>query len=124
MVSEATGVCTANGACLRALARPPEPPTIDPHTGKETDKPELTLIQPDFLAAMAHTMKRGLKNGRKRDDWKKLNWDEKTRSQYLNALLRHSLFDFDPISVACNAMILWYNDKRAEEMRRGNTCDS
>lgn len=82
---------------------------------KDTSKPQMSLIDGGFLAAQAVSLAAGIKNGRKRDDWRGLTWDEATRNQYIDALLRHVLLDFDPVAVANNCMIIWWKDEEAKK---------
>lgn len=83
-----------------------------PKHRKDTTKPPLSMVNGDFLAAMACNMRDGVRDGRNRDDWMRIEWDSETRAHYMDALLRHAHIDFDPIAVACNAMIIWYNDRK------------
>lgn len=92
---------------------PPKPP--QPLPNKETGKTSFSLLQFDFLTALARHMMQGLKNGRRRDDWKKLDWTPGVRREYMDALLRHTFENFDPIAIAANCMIIWYNDRRTRE---------
>lgn len=108
-------VCTSAG-CPGVLQSYASAPMTIPILGSpafitKDKKPSLTLLAPKFLVAMAEHMQKGLKNGRKRDDWKKLVWDAKTRTMYHDALLRHAL-NGDMLAVACNCMIIWYNDHK------------
>lgn len=83
-----------------------------PKHHKDTTKPPMSMVQGDFLAAMACNMRAGVKDGRQRGDWMRLEWGGETRAHYMDALLRHAHIDFDPVAVACNAMIIWYNDRK------------
>jgi hypothetical protein len=91
------------------------PGILDPNTGKELDKTPYSLVHAPFVASMARNLQLGIKNGRKRDDWKKMEWNPEVRAQYMDALLRHTLEGFDAAAIACNAMIIAYHDGRQKE---------
>jgi hypothetical protein len=90
-------------------------PTPDPAAAKDTTKPRLSLLEGDFLAEMADTMAEGIRDGRSAGSWKDLDWTPETRASYMDALLRHTLLDFDAAAVACNAMIISYNDAKVKQ---------
>lgn len=91
-----------------------------PLPNKPDQKPRPTLVDPDFIMAMAAVMELGLKNGRNREDWKRINTAQ-ALCEYPDALLRHVLDGVNPpleseedhlAAVACNAMILWWHRRR------------
>lgn len=84
---------------------------VDPETKKETDKTPLSLVDFEFVGGMARVLAEGNKNGRVRDDWQLLKWTPEVRAQYMDALLRHTMEEFDPAAIACNAMIIAWHDR-------------
>jgi hypothetical protein len=79
---------------------------------KSDRKTRFALLDFGFLGEMARNMAKGLKSGRAPGDWMGLEWDQETEDQYMNALLRHTLEDFNPAAIACNAMIIWWHTER------------
>lgn len=73
-------------------------------------KTQYHLLDFEFLKSMAEHMAIGAnKNGRAENDWQDLGWTQEVEDQYIDALLRHALEDFNPVAVACNAMIIaWH----------------
>jgi len=90
---------------------------------KDKAKTPFHLIPLDFVAALAVAMAEGLKGTRKSGDWMRLKWDTDTRDHYYSALMRHTRQAMagtvseprDWLSVACNAMILWYHSKKGKQ---------
>jgi hypothetical protein len=88
---------------------------------KNTTKTPFHLVPLDFVAAMAEVMREGLKDGKRQaHDWARLKWTEEVHDHYYDALMRHThqaITDAPNsceswLSVACNAMILWYHSKK------------
>jgi hypothetical protein len=82
-------------------------------------KPEMALVPFDFIAAMADNFERGLKDGRKAFDWKKIEWNDAETLKYFSKLMRHLMSaaegktDCDHLAaVACNAAILWHHERK------------
>lgn len=88
---------------------------LDTNTGKELGKTPYSLVHAPFIAAMARNLQEGIKNGRKRDDWQRMEWNPEVRAQYMDALQRHTLEGFDAAAIACNAMIIAYHDGRQND---------
>lgn len=82
---------------------------------KPEGKPRPSLVDGEFIMAMATIMELGLKNGRKPGDWKRVD-REQALLEYRDAMLRHAFAedcDEDHLAaVACNAMILRWHLQR------------
>lgn len=107
--------CEKCGLSTRVLISMKAPTTLHTPGEKEATvkgagKPRLTLLDSNFLAALALHMEKGIKDGRTADDWRDLEWTDEKRRAYCDALLRHVHLDFDPIAVAANCMMIWVND--------------
>lgn len=81
---------------------------------KPDGKPRPSLVDAGFIMAMAEVMEAGLKGGRNREDWQRVE-RQQAIEEYRDALLRHA-FGQGPederqhlAAVACNAMILWWH---------------
>jgi hypothetical protein len=104
----------------------------DPRLSLDVQKPALgkprpTLVDPEFIEAMAKVMESGLKHGRMPDDWKNLK-SEDVLCLYPDAMFRHLLqvvrdpYSVDKesaelavMSVAANAMILHWHITRSKK---------
>jgi hypothetical protein len=80
------------------------------------DKTDYSLLDWQFIRAMADNMQRGIKPGRKPHDWVDRASEPGAVDQYFAALQRHAIACFEGESecweaVACNAMILAYLTK-------------
>lgn len=80
---------------------------------KDTSKTPYTLVDFEFIAAMARNMQVGLEQDsrRKPGDWKQIEWTEDAARHYRDALLRHAVENEDWAAVACNAMIIAHHEK-------------
>ena len=86
---------------------------------KKDRGPKYALLDFDFLAAMADVFDVGLKDGRKKNDWRKIENTDANFDAYVSALMRHlraaikrreaQCADEDHFAaVAANANILWH----------------
>ena len=86
---------------------------------KPEGKPRPSLVDPGFIMAMAELMERGLKDGRKREDWQRVP-REQALEEYRDAGLRHALGygeeteEEHQVAMACNAMIRWWHLRRGQ----------
>ena len=90
------------------------PDSMFPMTAGERDsKPQPQLVPMSFIFAMGAIAADGIRNGRKRDDWKTLN-SEQVAFDRRGSLLRHYEAGEWP-AVAFNALILWWHERKSRE---------
>jgi hypothetical protein len=99
---------TRQGECLKCYSYTKALPKKEI---KGEGKTDYTLLDPEFLKEMSDGLAVGIKDGRNKDDWKKLKWNAETERNYKAALLRHFFEDFDAAAVANNAMIIAYHNR-------------
>lgn len=113
--------CCRCGRFLRASEEDPAAPAPTETEGarvesanKPDGKPRPSLVDADFIMAMAEVLELGLKGGRNREDWQRIPRPQ-ALEEYRDALLRHALGQ-GPENVrqhlaatAVNAMILWWH---------------
>ena len=86
---------------------------------KDLTKVRPTLVDVDFVEAIAKVFQDGIKGDRKADGWKDLEWTLELERSYFDALMRHlhsAIRDKDDekhlLSIVTNANIIWYHRSR------------
>ena len=103
---------------------------IDNRTRAKLEKPRMELVDLEFVADMAKQFSAGLTDGRKPNDWQKLDPAE-WLDHYAGAVLRHTLAArlqrgaVDPdtgatewAAVADNALICWWLERASVAVAR------
>lgn len=84
-------------------------------------KTPFELLDLDFAAAMCGCWQAGIKDGRRANGWKNMEWTPDTEQEYKAKILRHlqAYFNADSpkeaqqhaVAIACDANILWFHEE-------------